>query len=147
MKRSRRVAFCASAALVLFSRATLSIDLPPDLAQAVKDYDAAQINGDCGQLKRLLAEDYTLVNSSGATENKTELIADNTAPGYKLEPFVVREPIKIVWKNGAVMGGITTLRGTEAGKPFEASLRFSDIWAKRNGIWQVIYTHVSKPPK
>jgi hypothetical protein len=117
MKRSRRVAFCAPAALVLFSRATLSIDLPPDLAQAVKDYDAAQINGDCVQLKRLLAEDYTLVNSSGATENKTELIADNTAPGYKLEPFVVREPIKIVWKNGAVMGASPHFAGRRPESP------------------------------
>ena len=25
-------------------------------------------------------------------------------------------------------------------------LRFADIWAKRNGKWQVIYTHVSRPP-
>jgi len=25
-------------------------------------------------------------------------------------------------------------------------LRFADIWAKRNGRWQVIYTQVSKAP-
>jgi hypothetical protein len=59
----------------------------------------------------------------------------------------VRESIEKVWTNGAVMGGIATLRGTDGGKAFEATLRFSDVWAKRHGVWQVIYTHVSRPPK
>jgi hypothetical protein len=44
------------------------------------------------------------------------------------------------------MGGVATLRGVDGGKKFEATLRFADIWAKRKGQWQVIYTHVSKPP-
>ena len=121
--------------------------LQPDLAKAVADYDAAQIKGDGAELKRLLADDYTLVNSSGSIENKAQLIADYTAPGYKLDPYVVKEPIEKVWADGAVMGGIATLRGTDGGKRFEVTLRFADIWAKRHGAWQVIYTHVSKPGK
>jgi hypothetical protein len=139
--------FCTLAALVFANGAVLAGDLPSDLAKAVKDYDTAQIKGDRAELERLLADDYTLLNSSGAIENKAQLIADYTAADYKLEPFVVREPIEKWWTNGAVMGGIATLRGMEGGKPFEATLRFSDIWAKRHGMWQVIYTHVSRAPK
>jgi hypothetical protein len=134
-------------ALAFMNGSALAADLPSDLAKAVKDYDTAQINGDRAELERLLADDYTLLNSSGATENKAQIIADYTAPDYKLEPFVVREPIEKWWTNGAVLGGIATLRGTDGGKPFEATLRFSDIWVKRHGMWQVIYTHVSKAPK
>ncbi len=147
MKYSSLVAFCAINALIFSKAAAFAGDLPPDLGEAVKDYDAAQIKGDRAELERLLADDYTLLNSSGATESKAQLIADYTATGYKLEPFVVRESIEKVWANGAVMGGIATLRGTDGGKPFAVTLRFSDIWAKRHGVWQVIYTHVSKPPK
>jgi hypothetical protein len=44
------------------------------------------------------------------------------------------------------MGGVVDLHGMDGGKPFAATLRFADIWAKRKGKWQVIYTHVSKPP-
>jgi len=121
-------------------------DLPPDLAKAVADYDQAQINGNRAELERLLADDYTLLNSAGKTETKAQFVAESTAPGFKLEPFVVRDPIEKVWGDGAVMGGIATLRGVDAGKAFEATLRFADIWAKRKGKWQVIYTHVSRPP-
>jgi hypothetical protein len=121
-------------------------ELPADLAKAVKDYDEAQIHGDKAELQRLVADEYTLVNSSGRVQNKSELIADYTAPGYRIEPFEIMQPVEKVWSDGAVMGGVVNLRGIDGGKPFSVTLRFADIWAKRNGQWQVIYTHVSKPP-
>ncbi len=71
-------------------------DIPADLAKAVHDYDQAQIKGDRSQLQRLLADDYVLWNSAGRVEDKAKLIADYTAPGFKIEPFVVREPIEHV---------------------------------------------------
>jgi hypothetical protein len=145
MKHPSFAALFAFAALGFVNESAFAADLPPSLAKAVSDYDAAQVKGDRAELKRLLADDYTLVNSSGAIENKTQLIADYTAPGYRLEPFVVREAIEKVWAHGAVMSGIATLRGTDGGKPFVATLRFSDIWAERHGVWQVIYTQVSRP--
>jgi hypothetical protein len=134
------------AALVCMSLANAA-ELPADLAKAVKDYDEAQIHGNKAELQRLVADDYTLVNSSGRVQNKAELIADYTTPGYKIEPFEILQPVEKVWSDGAVMGGVVNLRGTDGGKPFAVTLRFADIWVKRNGQWQVIYTHVSKPPE
>jgi len=133
------------AALALCSLANAA-ELPADLAKAVHDYDEAQVRGNKPELERLVADDYTLVNSSGRVQNKAALIADYTTPGYKIEPFEILQPVEKVWSDGAVMGGIVNLRGIDGGKPFAVTLRFADIWAKRNGKWQVIYTHVSKPP-
>lgn len=133
------------AALVCISLADAA-ELPADLAKAVKDYDEAQIHGNKSELQRLVADDYTLVNSSGRVQDKAGLIADYTTPGYKIEPFEILQPVEKVWSDGAVMGGVVNLRGTDGGKPFAVTLRFADIWVKRNGKWQVIYTHVSKPP-
>jgi len=132
-------------AAMLLGSAANAANLPADLAKAVKDYDEAQIHGDKAELQRLVADDYTLVNSSGRIQSKAELIADYTAPGYKIEPFEIQQPVEKVWSDGAVMGGVVDLRGTDGGKPFAVKLRFADIWAKRNGKWQVIYTHVSRP--
>ena len=145
MRQTNFSTLCLLAALLPWGAFAYAAVLPPDLAKAVADYDTAQIKGDGAELKRLLADDYTLLNSSGAIESKAQLIADYTAPGYTLDPFVVREPIEKVWASGAVMGGVATLSGLDGGKRFEVTLRFADIWAKRHGVWQVIYTHVSKP--
>jgi hypothetical protein len=131
---------------ILASPTIRATELPADLAKAVKDYDQAQIKGNRAELERLLADDYTLLNSAGKTETKAQFVAESTAPDFKLEPFVVQEAIEKVWSDGAVMGGVAHLRGVDGGKPFEVDLRFSDIWAKRNGKWQVIYTHASRPP-
>jgi hypothetical protein len=133
------------AALTLCAVANAA-ELPADLAKAVHDYDEAQVHGNKAELERLVADEYTLVNSSGRVQSKAELIADYTTPGYQIEPFEILEPVEKVWSDGAVMGGVVNLRGIDGGKPFAVTLRFADIWAKRNGKWQVIYTHVSKPP-
>lgn len=133
-------------AALLLSSAADAADLPADLAKAVEDYDEAQVHGNKAELQRLVADDYTLVNSSGRVQDKAGLIADYTTPGYKIEPFEIQQPVEKVWSDGAVMGGVVDLRGIDGGKPFAVTLRFADIWAKRNGKWQVVYTHVSKPP-
>lgn len=132
---------------ILVSSVAAGGEIPAELARAVEDYDHAQVNGDGAELQRLVADDYVLVNSTGRVQTKAELIADYTAPGYKIEPFEILEPVHKVWGDGAVMGGLVHLRGTDGGKPFEVTLRFADIWARRAGKWQVIYTHVSRPSR
>ena len=132
--------------LSLLLAAAAAAAIPADLAAAVHGYDQAQIRGNKAELERWLADDYLLVNSSGQIETKAQLIADYTAPGFKIEPFTIEQPVEKVWSDGAVMGGIATLKGTDGGKPFELRLRFADIWAKRNGRWQVTYTQVAKAP-
>jgi hypothetical protein len=143
MKNASRTALLTA---ILVSPTIPATELPADLARAVENYDRAQIEGNRAELERLLADDYTLLNGAGKTETKSQFIAESTAPGFKLEPFVVQDAIEKVWDEGAVMGGIVNLRGMDGGKAFAATLRFADIWAKRKGKWQVIYTHVSKPP-
>jgi len=118
--------------------------IPADLGARVHAYDEAQVKGDKAALENLLADDYVLINSSGQRQTKTDLIRDYTKPGFKLEPFVVEEPVEIVWADGAVMGGVARIRGVDDGQAFDLRLRFSDIWAKRNGKWRVIYTHVNR---
>jgi ketosteroid isomerase-like protein len=137
-------------ALLIASGSVCAADsarIPADLAARVRAYDDAQVKGDRPALEDLLADDYVLVNSRGQRQSKTELIGDYTKPGVKLEPFTVEEAVELVWRDGAVMGGVATLRGVDGGQSFEVRLRFSDIWAKRNGQWRVIYTHASREPK
>jgi Domain of unknown function (DUF4440) len=105
-------------AALLLTAAANAADLPADLEKAVHDYDEAQVHGNKAELQRLVADDYTLVNSSGRVQNKAELIADYTTPGYKIEPFEILEPVEKVWSDGAVMGGVVNLRGIDGGKPF-----------------------------
>jgi hypothetical protein len=132
------------AAALLLAQPALAGSLPPDLAKAAHDYDQAQMHNDAKALNRLVALDYTLVNSRGEVSGKADFIRDSTAPGFHIDPFTVQQPVEKVWEDGAVLGGVVDFAGTSDGKPFHAVLRFADVWAKRHGTWQVIYTQVAK---
>lgn len=115
-------------------------DLPPDLAAAARAFDTAQVAGDGAALERLLADGYLLVNSQGQSESKADFIRDYTAKGFSFAPFTIEKPVEKVWATGAVLGGVVDAHGTSDGKPYAIRLRFADVWAKRDGTWQVIYT-------
>jgi len=118
-------------------------DVPADLARAAEEFDRAQVRGDGEALKRLLADDYLLLNSQDKREDKAQFIADYTAPGFRMDPFRIEDQVILLWADGAVLGGMVRATGLSDGKPYAIKLRFSDIWAKRGGKWQVIYTHAN----
>ncbi|HVJ00491.1 MAG TPA: nuclear transport factor 2 family protein [Sphingomonas sp.] len=121
-------------------------NLPADLAAAAKAFDMAQVTGDGAALERLLADDYLLINSSDETETKADFIRDYTAPGFSFAPFTIDHYVERVWDKGAVLGGVVDAKGTSDGKPYAVRLRFVDIWAKRDGRWQVIFTQARHVP-
>ncbi|PXV59037.1 protein of unknown function [Dyella jiangningensis] len=120
--------------------------LPEDLAAAATAYDLAQYKADRAELERLLADDYTLANSSGKSQTKAEFIADMVAPGSKTTYLALSVQVRKVWTDGAVLGGLADAKGLDRGKPFSARIRFADVWAKRNGRWQVIFTQANIAP-
>lgn len=121
--------------------------LPPDLAKAAADYDQAQMKNDGAALRRLLADDYQLVNGACEIADKASFIADSTKAGFTLQPYVVVNAINRVWADGAVLSGEVELKGTSDGKAFNVRARFADVWRKRDGKWQVVFTEVTRFPK
>jgi ketosteroid isomerase-like protein len=49
--------------------------------------------------------------------------------------------------HAAIATGVTTVKGTAAGKPFHAELQFTDTLVRRNGEWTIAASHVSPAPK
>jgi len=137
----------AAAILVLSAVPALAVELPPDLAKAVQDYDRAQIHNDILTLERLVADDYVLVNSNATVENKQQFLADFSLPGFKIDPYVVEQPVEKVWDNAAVIGGLVHLSWTQDGRHQTRLLRVAYIWAKRDGRWQATYAQVTRVPQ
>jgi hypothetical protein len=142
----RRTLFALAALCVWQLSSGEKATLPADLARAAADYDRAQIQGDKMLLERLLADDYHLVNGGGEVELKPQFVAESVDPAFKLKPFVVENPIETVWTDGAVLAGEVHLEGQDHGKPFKAHFRFADVWRKRAGAWQVVFTEVTRLP-
>ena len=132
--------------LLLGATSALAADLPPDLVRAARDYDRAQFANDIATLDRFVDDDFVLVNSNASVENKAQFLADFNLPGFKIEPYVIEQPVHKVWRDGAVIGGLVNLRWTQDGKHQTLALRVAYVWAKRDGRWLVTYAQVTRVP-
>ncbi|MES2313939.1 MAG: nuclear transport factor 2 family protein [Pseudomonadota bacterium] len=118
--------------------------LPADLAAAAAAYDIAQLKSDRAGLERYLADDYTLADSNGNNRNKAESIADAIVPGNKTTYVAISRQVRKAWSDGAVLGGMVDAKGVDRGKPYTMRARFVDVWARRGGRWQVVFTQIHR---
>jgi ketosteroid isomerase-like protein len=140
MTAVRLIAVCVA----LFATRALAAELPPDLVRAVHDYDRAQFANDIVTLDRLVVDDFVLVNSDGSVQDKAEFLADFNLPGFRIEPYVIEQPVRKVWSDGAVVGGLVNLRWTQDGKQQTRQVRVAYVWVKRDGRWRAAYAQVTR---
>jgi hypothetical protein len=103
-------------------------DIPADLASAVSEYERATLNNDTVALAKLVTDDYVLVNSDSSLQDKKRYLEDFKVPGFKMDPYVMREPIRKVWGTTALTGGIMPLGWTQEGKHQKRLLRIAHVW-------------------
>jgi ketosteroid isomerase-like protein len=130
--------------LLAVSTPALADAVPAGLARAVHDYDRATVHSDVATLDGLVTDDFMLVNSDGSVEDKRQFLADFHLPGFKIDPFVVTQKIEKVWGDGAVMGGLRTLRWTQDGRHQSRTLRIAYVWRKFGGLWRATYAQVTR---
>jgi ketosteroid isomerase-like protein len=98
-------------------------------------------------LASLLAEDFIITVEDGNTYGKTGYISHSAEPGVKVEVAQMTD-IKVRMHGAmAVVTGAYYERGESKGKRYEYHDRFTDIWMKAGGKWQVVASHYSVPLK
>lgn len=97
----------------------------------------AEMHADTLALGQLLADSYTLATHSGSVLTKPARIASvgSGAPRYS----VVNKSEMTVRLIGttAIVTGRTHDAGVNRGSPFDAQLRFTDVWERHGDAWQL----------
>lgn len=120
--------------------------LPPDLLRAVREYDRATVGNDIAALAELVADDYVLVNSDSSLQNKPEYLADFNLPGFRIDPYVIEQPIGKAWGDAALTGGLLPLSWTQDGRRQSRRLRVAHVWVRQAGRWRIVYTQLTRVP-
>jgi ketosteroid isomerase-like protein len=101
---------------------------------------------DPGALESIVGDDFTLTSSSskGEITNKRQYI-DSTlklvrGEGYSFEKLNVR-----IYGDTAVINAQFQQNATFAGRDWSGEFLITDVWVKRNGRWQVVARHASRP--
>jgi ketosteroid isomerase-like protein len=98
-------------------------------------------------LASLLAEDFVITVEDGNTYSKTGYISHSAEPGVRVEVAQMTDLKVRMHGNTAVVTGAYHERGESKGKRYEYRDRFTDVWMKAGGKWQVVASHYSVPMK
>jgi ketosteroid isomerase-like protein len=146
----RHLAFARRLAFVILACSAASTASAADIRQLVMDItqqacEAFRV-GDLKTADRLLAPEFTLVNSDSTVQSRDEVMAEIRSGNPKYEIFRNHSMTAHVFDNAAIVQGITSLKGTSSGKPFAVDVRFTDTLIKTNGQWRVVVSHVTRIP-
>ena len=119
-----------------------------DVLKWERDGTVAYERNDTATIDRMVADGYVLTNSRGGYDTKAD---DLKAARNKDVAFTTfrNEDMKVrIFDNTAIVTGTTIVKGVaKDGSTVDLAVLFTDTLVKRNGGWQLVAGHVSKPPK
>jgi ketosteroid isomerase-like protein len=113
------------------------------LKQLDQERIQAQISADAAALDRLYAEDFIGIGPSGAKRVKAQVIADFTSGSLRFQSITTDDVQWRVYGDTAVETGLSTMNGQDKGKTVPRDNRFTRVWVKRQGRWQLVANHYS----
>ena len=152
--RHRRMRTRACAAVILWvvavlavplvaqqeSEATNVLALESKLAEA---YKQRQID----LLASLLAEDFVITFEDGSVYSKTGYLSYSATPSVRPEVAEMSDVKVRMHGTTAILTGAYHERGESKGKRYDYHDRFTDVWIKVGGKWQLISSHYGVPVK
>jgi ketosteroid isomerase-like protein len=118
------------------------------LAYMEREWNDASIKRDAGWVERNYASDASDISSrTGAISNKAQAVADARTDKSVLQSLDLSELNVRVDGNTAVVTGVNRVVGRDSeGKPMDRRVRFTDVFVKRDGRWQVWATQGTTIP-
>ena len=101
---------------------------------------------DIATLDPLLAENLIYTHSSARVDTKLSLIASLKSGDlvyYALEPSDVRAQDL---GEAVALTGLARVKVLSTGKEHDARVRFTDVYAKRSGLWQMVVWQSTRLP-
>ena len=106
----------------------------------------AMSQGDVGTLNALIADELVYTHSSARLDTKKSLI-DNMVKGATVYTGCTPSDVKAQdLGDTVVLTGIAQIKVTANGNPLAFGVRFTDVYAKRGGRWQMVTWQSTKLP-
>ena len=98
---------------------------------------------DIAKMDSLLADDFITTVEDGSTFSKPRYVARNGNSTVQVETSDMSDLKVRMHGDTAVVTGAYHEQGTDKGKHYEYHDRFTDVWVKVPGRWQVLASHYS----
>lgn len=127
------------------SVAAVQKDDQKQIAALDTQYQAAVKVNDAATMDRHLADDFVLVTGSGKIYTKADLLKDARGGQTHYDHNEDTDQTVRVWGNTAVITAKLREAGASNGKPFDATLWFSDTYVRTPAGWKYVFGQSSLP--
>jgi hypothetical protein len=137
----------ANVAKETVDRAAIEVDLlrlEREWIETIKTHNAEVV-------KRILADDVVMTYPDGTTGTKAEEVSYAEQASFNADSWDLVDPkVNVLDADAAVMTGRSVVKKgkfkTPEGKTIDISgeYRFTDVFARRNGVWQVVASQATK---
>jgi hypothetical protein len=109
----------------------------------------AMTQNDFEELEQILADDLIYTHSSGKVDTKSQYINDLKANVVRYNTIKPDEVKVRMYSNGTIgiITGKAMVEITQNEKQTTINLRYTDVYAKRKGKWQMISWHSTRLPE
>ena len=112
-----------------------------------KLWNESRVRADVAALDKLLADGWTVTHGDGTINTKAEYLADLKSGDRKFFADVKQDDFTVrIYGDTAVAAGLSDSKVEYKGKPSGGALRFTRVYVKRNGRWQMIVSHATRRP-
>ena len=117
-----------------------------ELMQLERDSAAAAVKGDTTFLDRHTAANYVGTDPIGGVGDRAMMMADAKAGNPKFETLDLDDmSVRMAGKDAAVVTGRATVKGKlKSGMDISGQYRFTDVWVKQDGRWQLMTWQATK---
>ena len=123
-------------------------DKPGNTDQAVLSIEKEMLNallkGDASASERYLADTYIFTGPDGEVSNKAQNVADLKSGDLKFQSASLDDAKVSVYGDTAIVTFASTDKGTYKGKDISGKTRWTDVFVKKNGKWQIVASHGSR---
>ena len=114
--------------------------------QIERDIGDANVRRDKAFFERIEADEFVFIDSGGGMTTKAEDVAslDKPAGETRLVSYVPTEMTVRVYGKTAVVTGLVTSTYKNADREIVVRSRFTDVFVKRDGRWQLVAGHSSR---
>lgn len=136
------------ALLLAMSAVPFSVTAQKSVAQSESMRFSAQISQDTTALHRLLSDNLIYIHSNALVETKPDFIRSVGGGGIRYLAMSSVSPAEIrQWGKTAVAVGIVNVRGLYQGVAFDMRLRYTSVYRKHKGIWQLSSWQSTRVPE
>ena len=116
------------------------------LLDAAERLAQAEGKGDIPALEQLLAADYQGYDPSGRSQDRAGVLRGYAQGGVRVTTLRQSDLRVRVLGDTGLVAGINVMRGQQGPEHFDFRLRFLDVYAWRDGRWQLVASQDTRLP-